>query len=174
MKSSITLAAALAVTLLAGFGCSPTERIAEEATEAAINSELGGRGNVEIDEGTVRFEDEETGTTTAWGEDVDVPSDFPTDVPIYENGTVVGVTVTREGDAQGSWISFTTSDSAAVAIGWYETRLVAAGWTQQASYSIQGTEMRSYAKGDATITVSAGSDESSKSQTVITVVRANE
>ncbi len=174
MKSSATLPLALAVVLLAGFGCSPTGRIAEEATEATINSRLGGSGNVEIDEGTVRFEDEESGTTTAWGEDVDVPEDFPSDVPIYENGSVVGVTVTREGDSQGAWISFATSDSATVAIDWYETRLVAAGWTQQASYSVQGTQMRSYAKDDATITVSVGSDESSESQTVITVIRTNE
>lgn len=174
MRNTLFLPAALALVTLAGFGCSPTDRLAEEATEAAINSELGGQANVEIDGDTMRFEDNETGTVSSWGENVEVPSDFPSDVPIYDNGTVVGVTVTREGDSQGSWISFTTSDSAAVAVEWYAERLVAAGWTQQASYSVQGSEMRSFAKGDATITVSAGSDESSDYETVITVIRTNE
>ncbi|OGL99038.1 hypothetical protein A2304_02740 [Candidatus Uhrbacteria bacterium RIFOXYB2_FULL_57_15] len=151
-----------------GFGCSPTDRLAEKATESAINAQLDGQANVDIEEGMIRYEDAETGAVSAWGENIDVPETFPSDVPRYENGNVVGVTISED----GAWISYATSDSVEMAISWYEDRLVSEGWTRQASYSIRGSEMRSFAKDDATITVSASTDESSDAKTSVMIVRS--
>lgn len=158
--------------LLAGFGCSPTEQLAEMAVENSINAELGGEANVDVRGNTIRFEDEATGTVSAWGEGVEIPSNFPSDVPLYSGATIMGVTVSeQEGDA-GSWLSFTTKDTLAVVIEWYSATLLTDGWTSQGSYSVQGTEMRIFNKGDITLTVSAAASAAVEGTTSVTIVRA--
>lgn len=161
----------LCTLTMTGFGCSPTQRVAEETTEATINSQLGGAGSVDIQDGTVQYQDTESGTKAAWGENVEIPDEFPSDLPVYENGTVVGVTVTTTGAAIGAWVSVSTTDTPSQAVSWYADRLTSDGWTQQASYSMQDMEMRTFAKGGASITVSAGSSGTETGETVVTAAR---
>jgi hypothetical protein len=102
-------AAVVAVVVLAGCA-SAAERIAEEATERAIESESGGNAEVDIDDdGSVRVRTGD-GSFSA-SADGSMPEDFPA-VPVVD-GKVTASWSTKEGEAESWMVTLEVADAEA-------------------------------------------------------------
>jgi hypothetical protein len=144
--------------VLAGFGCG------QIATEAIINRELGGQGNVRLNDNTVSYTGQ-NGETASYGENVTIPSDFPSDVPVYAGGTVIAVT----NAADGASLTFTTSDSIDTVMTWYDSQL--SDWTKSADLAYSGSHTVQYEKDGVQIAVNASA---SGDTTSVVVIRTQE
>ena len=108
----------LGVPVLSSCGQS-VESIAEKAIEAGTGAD------VDIADGGVTVKSTD-GTTTSIGEGVDLPSNWPSDVPVVD-GTLVTVSVSgTEGEATAMWK--VDGDVTTVANA-YKTELKSAGYT---------------------------------------------
>ncbi|MFA7323675.1 MAG: hypothetical protein WC005_04875 [Candidatus Nanopelagicales bacterium] len=152
----------VAATLLLGAPImSACGQSAESLTEQAIEAGTGSDVDIEGDKVTVTDED---GTAVSIGEDVALPSNWPSDVPTVD-GTLFTVSVSEtSGEASAMWK--TAGDPAAMA-GAYKSALEAAGYTitsetKTADLVIIGAEgngktisvMFSQAEGEAVVTLS--------------------
>lgn len=143
MKNILFPAVAL---ILLGFGCG------QSVTESMINAELGGQGSVDLEGGTVDYRGE-NGERAQFGENVTIPNDFPSDVPRYENATIIAVTQTDEGDS----LQFTTTDSAAVVMNWYKSELT--NWQIIVDGNYTGSHYAQYQNDGVVISISASGSE---------------
>ena len=110
---------------------------AEEAAEQAAEQALG--GDVELtDEGVTMTDDE--GNEVAIGEDVAVPDNWPSEVPLYD-GTMQMVTVQEDGSASAMWSAEGTPQEAADA---YGAALEAAGYTSESTSNLGGMVVNQY------------------------------
>lgn len=138
MKKSIYLGGILIIMLFTT-GCSLTEKAAKKTAEKAVEAAVESSTNAEVDikEGSITITDEETGTTTQLGEDVSLPDNFPSDVPIFEDVTVIASLETAEGEFT---TTMTSTEDHGVITKFYETELKKEGWTidNTATITIQG------------------------------------
>lgn len=157
--------ALLAALALTGLGCDTiTNKITEKATESIIENSIENNANGDVDvdfsDGTVNFKGED-GAEVSYGQNLSLPSDFPSAVPLYKNGSIVSTSKTQE-DAH---YVMTTKDSSADVVAWFEAEL--SGWTKESSFDGQGFSMRVYSRAEEKLTLSTGS--SADSETSITV-----
>jgi hypothetical protein len=136
---------------------------AEEAAEQLAEQAIGG-GDVEVNDGEVTITDDE-GNAVAVGEDVAVPDTWPSEVPLFDGGTLQMVSVTNDGSATAMWL---VEGSAADAAAAYGASLEAAGYTVDTESNMGGMVVNSY-KGSG-FTVSMQSIASDESQTTLMVV----
>jgi hypothetical protein len=163
MQTSLMLRGSLvAVALvLVGAGCNPLasvqekveQKVAEKATEIAVDRVTGGKVDLNSKDGSVTFKDNETGNTVAWGADVKLPDDFPKELPVYPDAKIVAAAVDRSDAGNASTYVLSVSDAPKVAVAWYETELKKAGWTVKTTLTTEGFESRVFAKGEAQINV---------------------
>lgn len=131
------------VLALALAGCGGNERTVETG-DGTITAEQDGE-QVRIEGKT----EEGRGYEGRFGEDVELPDDFPADVPIYPGARVQG-TMLAEGNRM---VTLATSDAAAKVAAFYEERLGASGWEAAARMDMGGSRMLSFQKGERTATV---------------------
>lgn len=152
----------VAATLaLLGAGCNPLasvqekveQKVAEKATEAAVDHITGGKVDLNSKDGSLTFKDNETGNTVAWGADVKLPDDFPKELPVYPNAKIVAAAVDRSDANNASTYVLSVTDAPKVAVAWYETELKKAGWTVKTTMTMESLESRVFAKGEAQINV---------------------
>ncbi len=141
MRVLPALSIGIASLLLVGFGCSPSSLV-DKAVQAGVNSQLGSKGSVNVDNGNVTVHDNGSGTSATYGANVTIPSDFPKEIPILDGATATGVATTD----QGSWVSFTSTMKSADVVTWYGTKLTADGWKKTAHYAASGSTTESYTK----------------------------
>lgn len=152
------LAFASASLLFLGAGCVPTpQSLMQGAIENKINAELKGDATVDLDDNGITINDDDEGTTASFGENVKLPDNFPEEIPVLDGAKIVGVTVTLK---EGSWISLITDKTVEEAAGWYDAKLLGAGWTVSGSYTAGGMTTKMYENGsfNLTVIVSAGED----------------
>lgn len=140
-----------AMIALTGFGCgkSLTERATESLIENSIENSSGGNVDLDLSGDNVSIKGED-GTNVQYGENVTLPSNFPTNAPVYKDAKLMVVSVNdREASA-----SMTSTDSALTILSWYESQLSA--WTKDQSFDTQDYYMRAFSRGDEKITVSVG------------------
>ena len=148
MKKPMILCLVLLTVLffMAGCGKSPEER----AIEKLVQKGTGGKVNVDMSQGKVTVKDGNTTVTS--GGNVQVPSSFPKDVPVYPNtqilnsmtaGDIVHLTlISKEGIEK-----IVTS---------YKDQMTKQGWKETASFTMGTTVTLSYDKDTrhATVAVS--------------------
>ncbi|MFA5947207.1 MAG: hypothetical protein WC813_04270 [Patescibacteria group bacterium] len=156
MKKALVLASAS--LLLLGAGCIPTpQSLIQGAVENKINSELKGDATVDLDNNGITINNDEEGTSASFGENVQLPDNFPKEIPVLDGAKILGVAVTLK---EGSWISLTTDKTVEEAASWYDAKLLAAGWTVSGAYSARGMATKMYENGslNLAVIVSAGED----------------
>ena len=150
--------AALALTpALASCGMA-TEKAAEQLAEQAIG------GDVDVSDGEVTITDDE-GNAVSVGEDVAIPDTWPSEIPLYDGGTLQMVSVTNDGSATAMWLVEGSATDAAAA---YGSSLESAGFTVDTESNMGGMILNSY-KGSG-YTVSMQSIASEDGQTTLMVV----
>ena len=168
MTKKPLVAVAFASLALLGFGCSPTQMIAdklsEKAAEGIINSQLGGEGKVDLSNGTMNVKSKDG--NVSYGENVKLPADFPSDVPAYESMKIVMVT---SKDKTASYLGTSTDKSDTVS-DWYLKTLQSKGWKKTSDQAIIGSLYYQFEKDTRTLTVAVGGDqEADPIETTITL-----
>lgn len=113
----------LAILTLAGCGKSLSQKAGELATEKLIEAQSGGKANVDINGKNVKVQTEQGKFES--GENVKLPSDFPTDVYVIEGTIKMAVTDQAGG---GQTISIETAKSVEEVSATYQEKLKSAGW----------------------------------------------
>ncbi len=109
------------VSIFVFTGCSLTDQIAEKAAEKAI--EAGTGAEVDLEDGTITAESD--GQTISIGEDVKLPSDFPSDVPVYSKAQVVSSFSSDEAHTA----TLTSSKDFDTVKSYYQKEIESEGWT---------------------------------------------
>lgn len=144
------VAAVLAVTVLAVApvltACGQAaEQVAEQAAEQAIG------GDVDVTEDGVTITDQD-GNQMAAGENVTVPDTWPSEVPIWDDGTLSVVTVEKDGSASALWTSDIAPKDAADS---YSATLESAGYTPTSENVINEMYVREYTGNGFTVSLNA-------------------
>ncbi len=120
---TIILAVLLALSLIMG-GCG---KVAEKAIEKTIESESGGKVDMNLKEGTTEITTDQgsikIGATYDW------PAAIPSDVPEFKYGTVTGVM--ESATETGTSYTVTFEEIAADSFEKYRSDLEDNGWTMQ-------------------------------------------
>jgi len=152
-----------------GFGCNPfqkaqdkiNQQIGEKVAEGIIGKATGGKVDIQNGGNQVTYKDNKTGATSAFGEDVKLPDDFPKTVPIYPGSKINGVTTSKE-NGQSAWVMMTTNDEVKQVVDWYVGQTKGGGWKEDSSLSFNNAETRTYSKGNEkmALTVTLSNDQS--------------
>lgn len=140
-------------------GCSLTEKVAEKASEEIAEKTMEAATGSDIELNT---DDEELtittdeGDTVTMGEDVKLPSDFPSDVPIYEDATISSAYSLGSEDSYSAGL--TSTDDLDVISAYYESEMDKQGWTIEydSTYAGEGTTTASYTATKDSRTMSIG------------------
>lgn len=130
LTKTLTAGAATAALLMGATGCSnPVEDLVEQAVEDASGGEI----DIDSDSGTVEIETEDG--SAQYGEGVELPSDFPSAVPL-PGGALIAATV-----SEGTYaLTYDGIDKAAVDA--LRSELVASGFEE-----LTVTESEGYLQG---------------------------
>ncbi|MFH1078089.1 MAG: hypothetical protein V1745_02285 [Patescibacteria group bacterium] len=151
-KTSIAAFSLVASSLvLFGWGCNPfqaaQDKIAEKVAEGMVENATG--ADVDLSTNSVTVTDDKTGTTASFGEDVKLPDDFPSDMPMYPGAKLTGVTLSRT-DGISGWVTMTTADEIKKVVDWFAEEMKGKGWTTESSMTVNGSEYRSWKKDETT------------------------
>lgn len=166
MKKSF-LPLSLLSLILVGGGCFNAET--ETAIEREIESETGGSADVDVEDDAITYTDEETGATVRTGSDISLPSDFPTDFFVYDGD--ISIISAANVPNEGVSLMFSSQDSLSEVVAWYEGELTADGWVKSQGYTLQGSVMQAYTKGEL---MTALSLSESSGMTTGTVTRSQQ
>jgi hypothetical protein len=105
------------------------EREAEEMAEKIIESQSGGRAEVDLSDGKVTITTREQGKEgtmeISGGKGTTLPGDFPKDLPLYPGATVVSYVSMGPGTQQAH---FTSRETMAAVQKFYARKLPGEGW----------------------------------------------
>ncbi|MEI7741925.1 MAG: hypothetical protein WCJ29_05510 [bacterium] len=165
------VAIALGSLVLFGFGCkSPSQMIAEKATEGYINSQLGDKGKVDLSGNNLNFENGEN--RVAYGENVSLPKDFPTDIPVYTGLKINMATVSKTENAATSLLA-TSTDAQSKVSEWYQKELESKGWAKDSDANSSAGMYLSYKKDLRTLTLGIVGNEENTTVTLVVEKAAN-
>lgn len=133
-KASTMLAAAALAAGMALTGCS---QIAESATEKLIEQAAGGSVNVDLEGDGVTIQGEDGGM--AMGGNLDLPDNWPAEVPTFNDGSLVMVSVdSATGGATAMWNSEMALEDATANI---KSALEGAGYTIDSESAMENLNM---------------------------------
>ena len=154
--------------LIAGCGGKASEtvgeKLAEKALEEAIEASGGEKVDVDVAEDSLSIKVEDEGVELVMGEQVDVPDDFPKDVPIYPGAKVFGAISLKE-DQQFT-VQAKTSDSPDKVVDYYQKELAGNGWIEEMTMSQPELKMLTYSKDGRTVSAMVAKEDEG---TVITL-----
>ena len=162
-RKALAALAALALGITGLVGCSsPSDELAERVTEELV--EAGGDGNVDVDinDESMTITDDE-GNEMAVGEGASIPNTWPSDVPLFESGSVVMSTVQPDVAASAVWETDASVEDAAAA---YDAQLTDAGFTLDQDAAVTGAIIRGYSSAAMTLSVSVSDDGGTTTLTV--------
>jgi hypothetical protein len=164
----IALSALLVICLAAlGLSVSGCQLLAQKATEGALKTATGGAVDVKGDSVTLTGKDGSQATVSG---DTKIPADFPSDVPMRDDGSVKAV-ITNQTPSGGTgyMINIRFKIPQTELLDWYKTELEKGGWKITSTVSTGDGGMVAAEKGDLTINVVTGSDNSEGFSSVITM-----
>ncbi len=121
--------------------------------------------DIDTDNGSINITDDETGTEFSAGDDVELPKNFPDDIPVYEPSTV---TFKLSQDQNGSVI-LGTSKSYDTVVSYYTSEMKKEGWTEDTNAEFNDSTILSYNKTDWIASVTISKDDTGDYSTVITI-----
>lgn len=160
---------------LLGAGCNPISNAVDQAKKSAtdrivekmIEGQTGGDVKINSKDGSVTIKDDKNGGTVSYGEEVRIPSDFPTEVPRYPGAKTI-LAYAQESTKQAS-LSQMTSDDVDKTQKWFEDTLKGQGYTREQMMDLGEGRILQYVKGmskvDIVLTRSAGEDATGISTT---------
>jgi hypothetical protein len=161
---SATLIICLAGVALSATGC---QLIAQKATEGAIEGATGGAVKVDGDSVTVKGKD---GSEATVSNDTKIPADFPSEVPMRDDGSVKAVITNKTGSGgTGYMVNIQFKVAQSELLDWYKTELEKGGWKITSTVATGDGGMVAAEKGDLQINVVTGSDNSDGYTSVVTM-----
>lgn len=159
-KTFIPLLVVVMALPLVGGWCS--DWFGEKATETILESAANDANtNVDVDidgdgeDGSVTVTTDEGESTTSFGEGVELPGDFPDDVPVYDDASVM--ITTTDSSREGYYVTMSSTDDFSTIKDWYKKALEDEGWTidGETSYAAGDGETATFSctKGDYQLTV---------------------
>lgn len=142
-----------------GAGCGKS--VAEKAIESATN------GQAKVDLGTNTVKVNNNGSTWEVGDQVKLPTGFPSDIYVIA-GTIKSAITSVEGKSYS--ISIESTKTVTQANDAYTTDLKANGWTIGTTANINGAVMLAATKGTRNVTITMGAENG---KTVITLVTSD-
>ncbi|MDD5357520.1 MAG: hypothetical protein PHS53_05275, partial [Candidatus Pacebacteria bacterium] len=153
-KLIIIIVVLLVVLFLGGkilgfLGRNAAEQAIKQATGGNVNvNNSGTSGTITTDKGTVSY-----GTNS-------LPSDWPTDVPVYTNGTIQYSASSNQTGQTGKAVVILSPDSVATIKSYYTGALATNGWTIKGTQEAGGATVIVAGKGDRNLSLSmVGSSE---------------
>jgi hypothetical protein len=156
-----TVAALATAALVLVPALSACGQAAEKAAEVAMENAMSG-ADVNIEDDGVTITDNE-GNQMAAGENIQLPDNWPAEIPPFEGGTLTVVTVSPD----GVWASWTASGSAQEAADAYGATLEAAGYTLDTESKVDAAVFRSY-KGNGYLLNISTADDSGETVVLVT------
>ena len=146
----------LSAVLLVGAGCgqNAAENAVEREIEKATNGQVQADIDVEGDSGEITITSDDGDTVGQFGENLELPSDLPNTIPVYENATVVASTHSEENDTY--IVTFSSTDDFSEIKEYFKEQIPAEGWTIDNELEMTNpTNVASYSctQGDYTLTV---------------------
>lgn len=124
-----TLIIGLVALAFGNMGCRKIrQKMEEKAAEEAIKAGTGGQVSIDDEnKGGVTFKDNK-GNAVTIGENK-VPADWPSSVPLYPKGKVVGAVSSKDNGKAGHMVTMETTDSADTVFAFFKSKL--SGYDQQ-------------------------------------------
>jgi len=145
---------AIAVLALVGCGKSVSRKAGEKAAEKIIEAQSGGKANVDINGQNVKVETEQ-GKIEA-GENVKLPSDFPSDVYVID-GTIK-IAISGQAD-EGQTVSIETDKKIEEVLSIYKEKLKSDGWNITGTMNFGEVATVIAEKDDRSVSVSTGASD---------------
>jgi len=160
---SATLIICLAALALSVTGC---QLVAQKATEGALKTATGGAVDVKGDSVTLTGKDGSQATVAG---DQKIPADFPSDVPLRDDGTVNAVITNQTANGKSYMINIRFKVPQNEVLDWYKTELEKGGWTITSTVATGDGGMVAADKGSISINVVTGSESTEGYTSVITM-----
>lgn len=127
----------------------------DNITESIIEGASGGKVDVDSDDGNVNIESEDGSSSIGYGDDQELPKDFPKDKIPYIDEKKVTFVITTENENKSNWSVTTTVDkSYEDTVAYFEERIKSPEYTETSNYGF-GQTKTFYGKSDTfTLTVS--------------------
>jgi hypothetical protein len=156
------------IICLAGLALSTTgcQLLAQKATEGALKNATGGAVDVKGDSVTITGKDGSQATVSG---DTKIPADFPSDVPMRDDGTVKAVITNQTANGKSYMINIRFKVPQTELLDWYKTELEKGGWNITSTVSTGDGGMVAADKGAVSINVVTGSDSSDGYTSAVTL-----
>lgn len=162
-QKNIFLISVLGLTILILTGCtSINQQIQEKATEKMIEGLSNGQLKVDLDENKTTVET--SAGTGQVGENIEVPSDFPSDVYVIDG--IVKTSYQNAGN-NGWTLSIQTDKSVTEVSNLYQERLNDQGWKKDSFLDLGGTITLGYSKEKRTVSLMINTDPTSGKTMII-------
>jgi hypothetical protein len=164
MKKTIMLATVIVASLsLTACFKSPTdqigEKIGETMVEKAIESQTGGKVDVDTDKGSVNFKSEDGNTQVSTGGEINLPEGFPKELIVAKDAKI---TVASEVEKNFT-VAYSTEMGKADLAGAYKKDLVEAGWKKTMETMTDTIDMLAFEKDGKKFSVFASDNQDSSS-----------
>lgn len=126
------------------------KKVAEKGAESILSKATNGAVDIDTKNNSVTISTGD-GTTTIGSQKL--PSDFPSDIPVYTDATVLGSVTGTSQDAGGVFVSLNTSDSLTDVKAFYESELPKNGWTNEDTTTLGTIVNIASEKGDKRLSV---------------------
>ena len=161
-----------------GFGCNPfssyqkkaQDSMVDSLTEKIINKATDGKVNIDVRHGgkdfTIKSKD---GGSFSVGEKLELPKDFPKEIPIYKNLELKGINTSNQNKTIIA--TFNSLDSAKEISNWYKQKLTDQGWKDESNLGYDDYHMNHYKKDNKEINIaliSTGEGDDAKVTIVLT------
>ncbi len=151
----IIVALFIAMLALGATGC-------QRAVERAVEEATGIRVDEDGESVTITGSGDDGEEFTMEGSGGSLPSDWPSDVPVYPGAELESSTSMRIGDSLQMIVSWKTSDDVNDVYEWYRDELPAAGWEITGDFTIEQSGQRTASvtssKGNSSADVYVGDD----------------
>ncbi|MDH4139317.1 MAG: hypothetical protein OEV43_01975 [Coriobacteriia bacterium] len=140
MRLPAIVVVAFCVTLVFGMtACQRAEeKVAEEVAEKAMEDATG--SDVELDENKVTITGEDGESVEISGSEAELAEGFPSDVPVYEDGTIESSGKIAAGGVENYTVSVVTNDSVNDVFEWYKSEFDDKGWNMTSEFSAGTSE----------------------------------
>lgn len=178
IKKIVILSLFLAAVLTLS-GCWPlpsSEKVGEKIIEKTIESQTGGKVDINADKESMTISSNEGNTTFSGEGEAKLPDKFPSDIFVMNDAKIVMASTIKEGNSYS--ISYGTDIALSEAYSKYKSEMAGMGWTNENEIDMgaQG-KMLSFNKGNRNVAVTMGisnSDENKGKTTILVVTSSDE
>ncbi len=120
-----------------------------------------GKNEIKVDKnkGSFKYKNEKSEGSAQIGEDVELPDDFPKDVPVYKNAKLTSAITTKSDNGSLTAITLETKDGKDEVAKFYEDGLTENGFEIQGRFEIEKSTTITAIKSGTNVVVVATTDE---------------